>query len=259
MAPGPGTPDAAERVGTTVENSRPIRVAALVGVTAALAAAALARAWGAAPRPATLAWLAVCLAGERLWLRLPAGKATLSMATPFVYAAALVLPAHEAMLAAGVATLAAELAFMRKPLERALFNACHTVLATGATAWAFAAAGGETSGLGEALLKVRVTPFAAAAAAFYAVNRGAVTLAVALAESRTPAAVWRWNFAGPQDALLLGASLALGAVLVVLHGFVGLGGVLLLALPLVALFEGHRAHLARAAGGGTTARERRAA
>lgn len=206
----------------------------LVALVAALACAALGAGWRAAPGTAFWFWLAACAAGETLWFRLPAGGATLSMAACFNLAAVLVLPVHEAMLATAVASLAAETLVMRKPAVRGLYNASHTALA----AWAGASAAGAAGGLaaGPAWLWAAL----AAALAWYAVNRAAVTLAVAVHGGRSLAAAWRENFGSAREALYAGGVLSLGLLLGLHTRTFGAAGMLLVALPLVLAFDGYR-------------------
>jgi len=78
-------------------------------------------------------WIVACGVGEMLWLRLPLGRATISMGSTTNFAALLVLPLPVAIPAATLASLAVELAVMRKPLIRALFNAAGTALTVAAS------------------------------------------------------------------------------------------------------------------------------
>jgi hypothetical protein len=174
-----------------------------------------------------------------MWFRLPAGGATLSMAACFNLAAVLVLPVHEAMLATALASLAVETLVMRKPPVRGLYNASHTALA----AWAGASAArlfGDGAA-GPAWLWAAL----AAALAWYAVNRAAVTLAVAVHGGGGLAAAWRENFGGPREALYAGGVLSLGLLLGLNTRSFGAAGVLLVALPLILAFDGYRRFVGR--------------
>src|SRR5437867_2078857 len=110
----------------------PARGLALAALSVTLAVIATAASWTRPPGSELGFWVAACFAGELLWVRLPLGRATLSMASACNFAALLLLPRAEAMLAAAGASLVAELLVMRKPPARLLFNAGQTALAVGA-------------------------------------------------------------------------------------------------------------------------------
>ncbi len=185
-------------------------------------------------------WLAACFAGELLWVRLPVGSATVSMAACFNFAALLVLAPQAAMPVAAVATLAAELAVMRKGPLRSTFNAGQTVLAIAAARACFEATGGRSGDLLEMVSNLRFLPFLAAGAAYYAVNRGTVVVVVALAQGIGLARSWRSNFGSVYDLLSTGAALSLGTLLATHYAGIGMVGTLLVVLPLVLACDGYR-------------------
>jgi hypothetical protein len=184
-------------------------------------------------------WLIACVAGELLWVRLPLGSATISMASCFNFAALLVLPPPEALTATALATVIAELAVMRKGPMRAIFNAAQTSLAVGAGQAAFHALGG-TPALIDLVSRVQLLPFLGAALAYYAVNRGAVAVVVALAESLSLRESWRRNFGSVYDVLSSGAAFSLGVLLATHYASIGMVGTLFVALPLVLAADGYR-------------------
>jgi|GEM_PF-2653255 len=231
---------AAGKAGTLVSRSARIRTTALVVATVALATVALARAWPDGVGRGFWFWLAACAAGELLWVRLPLGGATLSMASCFNISALLVLPAGEAMLATAAATLGMELIAMRKRPERALYNAAQTALAVGAGAAAFDALSGGGRDLVQLLSQLRLAPFLAACAGFYAVNRAAVVLVVAWSGEIPLREAWRRNFGSSYEALSSGAVFSLGALLATHYSGIGMAGTLLVALPLVLACDGMR-------------------
>lgn len=185
-------------------------------------------------------WLVACVAGELLWVRLAAGQATISMASCFNVAAVLVLAPGEAMVAAAVATLVAELAFMRKPPLRAFFNAGQTMLAVGLAGWLFAASGGRAASLIDQVSHLRLVPILVAVAAYYVVNRGTVVVVVALAESISLGASWHRNFGSTYDPLAYGGTASLGALLATQWGTLGMIGTVFIALPLVLACDSYR-------------------
>lgn len=217
------------------------RTLALALVTAALAAAALARAWSGPPTPAFWFWCGACLVGELMWLRLPLGGATLSMGSCCNFAALLVLPSGHAMAATALAAAVAELAVMRKPPRRVLFNAGQSALAVGAAASVF----GMLRGAGPPPLEA--TPWAALFAAslvFTLVNYGTVSLAVALSERVSPLTAWKRNFGNAYDLLSSGALFSLGILLAVHYSMAGARMTALAVLPLVLGWVSYRRFIA---------------
>ncbi len=217
------------------------RTLALALATAALAAAALARAWSGPPTPAFWFWCGACLVGELMWLRLPLGGATLSMASCCNFAALLVLPRGHAMAVTALAAAVAELAVMRKPPRRVLFNAGQSALAVGAAASVFDMLRGAAPPPLEA---TPWAPFVAAAAVFTLMNYGAVSLAVALSERVSPFTAWRRNFGNAYDLLSSGALFSLGILLAVHYTMAGARMTALAVLPLVLGWVSYRRFIA---------------
>jgi hypothetical protein len=216
------------------------RTIALVAFTTALAGAVLWRSWTGTTTAGFCYWLIACIAGELLWIRLPLGAATISMASCFNFAALLVLAPGEAMAVTALGTLVAELSLMRKPPRRAIFNAAQTGLAVAAAASGFAWVGGGSRDLVALLSGFNLLPFMAAAGLYYVVNRGAVSLAVASSTGVTPVAAWRANFGTGYELLASGAVLSLGALLAAHYEAIGMAGTLLVVLPLILACDGLR-------------------
>lgn len=208
----------------------------VVGAAVALGVRAGAPAWS---REA-LFWLIACFAGELLWVRLPLGSATISMAACFNFAALLVLAPNTAMPVTAVAALVAELAVMRKRPVRAVFNAAQTAVAVVLARGAFELLGGGHGSLLEQVSSLRFLPFLGAAIAYYAVNRAAVVVAVALCQGIGLVESWRTNFGSSYDLLSTGAAFSLGTLLATHYAGIGMVGTLLVMLPLVLACDGYR-------------------
>jgi hypothetical protein len=218
----------------------------VVAFATAMATAAVVvgvRAWHGPPDAELWFWLVACIASEALWLKLPQGRSTLSMASCINFAAILVLPLGHALAVTAVATLVAELALMRKPPIRAAFNASQTALAVAAAAGLLATlrsaglASEQAPGVGD------IGPFALCALVYYAVNRSSVVLMIALHERQTLKRVWMDNFGNGYELLSSGAVFSLGTLLGIHYAANGMGLTLLFVLPLVVAFEGYRRHL----------------
>jgi hypothetical protein len=183
-------------------------------------------------------WAVACAVGELLWLRLPLGRATMSMGSTANFAALLILPPPLSIPAATLATLAVERAAMRKPLVRAGFNAAGTALTMGATAFVLRALAPQGAlALRDARLLLTL---AAAAATYYAFNRMLVTAVLALDGALPLSLVWRRNFGLSRDLIPSGAALSLGVLLAQLHQQSGPVAVAFVMLPALIVFEAHR-------------------
>src|SRR5258705_8613727 len=145
---------------TNRTDRRPVLVA-MVATTVILAGIVLAASGPGWSMRRMWFWMIACTLSERLWVRLPLGRVTLSMSSCFNLAALLVLPRAEAMLAVAVSTALAEIAFMRKPTILILFNSAQTALAVAAGLFAFALLRGAAGRQGAIFPHLNPPPIAA--------------------------------------------------------------------------------------------------
>ena len=218
----------------------PSRILSLVLGTVVLAGWAISTSWSWPLAQGSWFWAAACLVGELLWVRLPVGQATVSMAPCVHFAALLILPRGQAMLIIAMTSLIAELGALRKPLVRAAFNAAQTALAVWAASLAVATASGGSVRATELLQQFRLWPLLLAAAVYFLVNTGAVSMAVALKERLPLARAWRANFGSSYELLSNGALFSLGVLLAARYVLSGMGGTILVALPFCVAYEGYR-------------------
>jgi hypothetical protein len=216
----------------------------MVLATVALAAWAVTAAWPGQLTPALIFWIGACLFGELLWVRMPVGASTVSMASATQFAALLVLPPGHAMVVAAVSVVTAELWFMRKPVMRALFNGAQSVLTLGAAAWVMATLR-ELLAAAEPLFVLPLITLTVGALAYFALNTAAVSVAIAVAERRSPLDAWTGNFGTRYELLSNGALFCLGAMLARLYVTSGTVATLIIVLPLLVAYEGYLRHTAR--------------
>ena len=216
------------------------RTLLLVALAVAAAALTLAGNWPVTWPHAFWFWLVACVAGEVMWVKLPLGGATLSMASCFNYAALLVLPRGEALVATVLATILGEAVALRKPPVRVAYNASHTTLAVAAGSWVFSTLANGNDNLVSLLAEFKLLPFLFSGLAYYAINRLAVVAAIASCERMSPAEAWRRNFGSGYEALSAGAIFSLGALLATHYQGIGMVGTLLVALPLLLACDGLR-------------------
>ena len=193
--------------------------------------------WAGSPGTFMLLAALAILAGARP-VRFARFKTELTATHPFVLLAVAVLGPIEAMLIA-VLGLSGVLFRPGRPMrpERTAFNLGAVICASAAAAWSFLAAGGE---VGDAFWP-NLLPLAAATAAYFLVNTGLVTIAIAL-QQRTPVVeVWRESFEWTAVSYFSGLTLA-AAMMAALQAW-GLW-VLALAIPpcwlLLAFYKAHQ-------------------
>jgi len=252
-----GAADAGGARGTSARPGR--RELALVAVTVAIALGVLALAGPVTPGLPLAFWFVACVLGERLWVRLPLGGATLSMAACFNFAATLLLPPGDALLAVALSTVVGERWFMRKPALRVIFNASQSLLSCAAAGAALRALLPARLAPAEALTTFEMLPVLAAALAYAAVNTGSVAAAVAISERVTPWSAWRRLFGSGLNLSVEGASLSLGVLVAVHVAHAGLAATAFALCPLVVAHQAYRMHLARASGERTEEESARAA
>ena len=216
-----------------------VRVLPFVVGTVALAALTTASTWTGPVAAAFWFWLAACLVGELMWVRLSVGRVTVSMASCFHFASLLSLPVGQAMLAAALSGVLAEAVFVRKPLIRALFNGAQAALSVGAASVTLTLLS-RVHPPGQPIVDFGLPAMIAAAAIYALVNSGLVSLAVALHERIALAHAWRANFGTRYEALSNGALFSLGALLAGTAARQGIAGALLIILPLLIAFDGYR-------------------
>jgi hypothetical protein len=198
--------------------------------------------WSAWPGPATpdfWIWFAMCLAGELLWVRLPVGQATVSMASCFQFAALLLLPRGHAMALAGLSTVLAESTVMRKAPLRSVYNGAQAALSVGAAGLALAAFEGAKN-VTDMVYGFQPLPLLAAALLYFAINTGTVSLAVSVSERISPWRAWRTNFGNRYELLSNGTLFSLGALLASHYATNGVKGTLLVVFPILVAHESYR-------------------
>jgi signal transduction histidine kinase/CheY-like chemotaxis protein len=212
----------------------------VAGVDAcALVALALATGGGRPGDPGTFSLVAAlaALAGLRP-VRFARFKTELTATHPFVLLAVAVLGPLDAMLVALIGLTGVLVRPGRRLVPiRAAFNLGAVMLASAAASWAFLETGGKIGGS----LWASFGPLAAATAAYFLVNTGLVTVAIAF-QQRTPVIeVWRESFQWTAVSYFTGLTIA-AAMIAALQEW-GLW-VLALAIPpcwlLLAFYKAHR-------------------
>lgn len=223
----------------------PSRTFAFVAGVVILAICAITTSWSGPLHAEFWFWLGACLVGELLSVKLPVGEVSVSMASTFDFAALLVLPRGHAMAVAAISSLVAQRFFMRKPTIRAVFNGAQASLTVGAASWVLSRLGAVSHDPTDLLLRLQLLPLLAAAATYFVVNSGAVSLAVAVHERIPIPWAWRANFGSRYELLSNGALFSLGTLLASHYAVNGIAATALIVFPVLVAYYGYR-HYARA-------------
>jgi hypothetical protein len=215
----------------------------LAGAAALPAAVMVLVSWESGPTPAFWFWLGACLATELLWVRLPMGGVTLSMASCCNFAALLLLSRGEAMLVAIASVFAAELLFVRKPMPRVVFNAAQTGLAVGCASLLISGIGGSTGQPLSLLSAWGLLALLLGACAYFLINTSSVSLAVALTEKRSILTVWKMNYAHAHKLQSNVALFSLAYVAAIVFALAGAGVTACVLLLLVLADRAYQRHI----------------
>ena len=203
--------------------------------------------------PHYLAWVAVCVFSETLWLHTLSGEGTLSMASVANLATAMLWGRESAMWITAVSSLLAELIVQRKPWIRAAFNSAQIAITLWVACAVFVTLGGPAGGLeaagtlrvpdapGGALEALKLAlPMLGLFAGYLLVNRALVAGAVAWSTDRAYPSVLREDYFYPERLLDDAASFFLSPLMVISYQAVGYVGLVLFYAPLRMILESTR-------------------
>lgn len=175
---------------------------------------------------AALCFAALGVFANALSYRLARGAAGGIAFIPFL-TAAILAPSWITLVAVATSVSIVE-AFARRPIVKAAFNVAQYTLATAAATLVYLWLGGTSAMLGTGF---SVPPYVALFLVFLAINTGAVSGAVAIAEGRDPWHVWRENTLNTLVYDILALPIAALFAIVYVKG--GPTGVIALAVPLL--------------------------
>ncbi len=175
-----------------------------------------------------LLWFALIVVTDAAPVNLPGGG-FITVSSTLDYAGILILGPLPTALAEFAATLILQLGVQRRPLHKAVFNACvfaGTVMAAG---WVYRILGGvpgQPLGFPHILV-----PILGMGMSYYALNTMIVSLVIALSEGRKTWQIWQVNYIWTIFHMV--ASLPFGAAVAVAYFGLGTWGVVLFILPLL--------------------------
>lgn len=201
-----------------------------------------------------LAWIAVGLGAERLWLRTITGRAMDSMASTVDVSLIVLLGPMAAVWIVAVYYTVANVAFARRAWYRTLFNSGQNVLTVAAAGTVYALLGGAPLAM-EAGLRIGVwhphaqdlwllVPYVAAIAVYFLVNTLLVSGAVALSAGRKLLATWREEYLYPSSLVSSVALFSLAPLVVVSFLSIGYVCVPFFAVSLILIKEAQERYIA---------------
>jgi signal transduction histidine kinase len=201
--------------------------------------------------PHLVAWIAICVLSETLWLTTVSGEATVTMASTSGLAAIMLWGFGPAIWIVAASTLIADLLILRKPWIRAAFNAGQSTITVGAAFGVWVVLGGPAGGLetadlgrGEAAAMRLVLPILGLIAAYWLVNRVLVSVAVAWSSGRAYLQVLREDWFYAERLLDDLAAFFLSPLMAISFQAVGYAGVILFYIPLRMVNESTKRYLA---------------
>ncbi|MGH7729759.1 MAG: sensor histidine kinase [Candidatus Eiseniibacteriota bacterium] len=198
-----------------------------------------------------LAWTAICLLSELLWLSTLSGEGTVSMASTANLATLVLWGPEASMWIVSASTLIAVLFVQRKSWVRASFNAAQSVITMWLSGLAFLSLGGPAGGLenagqviaGEGGATALVAPVLGLFATYLLVNRALVAVAVAWSTERPYLRVLREDWFYRQRLLDDLASFFLSPLVVICYAAIGYVGVILFYAPLRMTYESQKRYV----------------
>jgi diguanylate cyclase (GGDEF)-like protein/PAS domain S-box-containing protein len=228
----------------TLPLSARLYILAVIGIAAGLLVALTEM-----PRLNELAILLSLTAGSvllsTLRLQLPAVKtrATLSISFVLDFAALLLVGPNKAMLVAAVGALSQSTIRVRhrNPLHRVLFNIATLILAVQAAGAAYHWAGGMLAPM--ETWPHDLSPVIIAVVAYFAINTGAIALAISLSTYQPAWRVWQQNFLWAGPSYFIGAAVSVLVADVISRQLWGLLPVA--AVPAFLTYRAYRAYAGR--------------
>jgi signal transduction histidine kinase len=198
-----------------------------------------------------LAWTAICLLSELLWLSTLSGEGTVSMASTANLATLALWGPEASMWIVATSTLFAVMFVQRKPWVRAFFNAAQSVLTMWVGGAVFVFLGGPPGGLesagqvaaGAGGAVALVAPSLGLFLSYLVVNRALVAVAVAWSTERAYLRVLREDWFYRQRLLDDAASFLLSPLVVISYAAVGYFGVILFYAPLRMTYESQKRYV----------------
>ncbi len=201
-----------------------------------------------------LAWVAITVAAESLWLPTITGEGTDSMASAANFATAVLWGVTPAIWIVALSTAIADLVIRRKPPIRILFNTAAMTIVMSAAGWTYVLLGGPREGIWAHVVKrasgVEVSelfglllPLLGLGLVYRALNVGLVAAASAWGAGRPLRLVLREDFLYTEQLISDLALLFLAPLMVVSYAALSGPGIILFYVPLLVIRDSHRRYV----------------
>ncbi len=200
-----------------------------------------------------IAWVAINVAAESLWLPTITGEGTDSMASAANFATVVLWGVTPGIWIVALSTAIADLALRRRPAIRVLFNTSAMALVMAAAGWTFVLLGGPEHGIWSGLaqagrLEVRemfglLIPLLGLGLVYRLLNIALVSVASAWGSERPIGLVLREDFLYTEQLISDLALLFLSPLMVVSYAMLSWAGIILFYVPLLVIRDSHRRYV----------------
>ena len=200
-----------------------------------------------------LAWVAINVVAESLWLPTITGEGTDSMASAANFATVILWGVAPAIWVVAVSTAIADLVIRRRPPIRALFNTAAMAVVMAASGWTFVLLGGPVDGIWlqlERTTRFEVTglvglliPLLGLGLVYRVLNIGLVSVASGWGSERPIRLVLREDFLYAEQLISDLALLFLAPLMVVSYAMLSWAGIILFYVPLLVIRDSHRRYV----------------
>ncbi|MEO6463216.1 MAG: ATP-binding protein [Candidatus Eisenbacteria bacterium] len=200
-----------------------------------------------------LAWVAITVVAESLWLPTITGEGTDSMASAANFATAVLWGVVPAIWIVALSTAIADLVIRRRPPIRILFNTAAMILVMAAAGWTFVLLGGPAEGIWSRIqlaprLEVRemsglLIPLLGLGLVYRGLNIGLVAVASGWGSERRIRLVLREDFLYAEQLISDLALLFLSPLMVVSYAMLSWAGIILFYVPLLVIRDSHRRYV----------------
>jgi signal transduction histidine kinase len=200
-----------------------------------------------------LAWVAITVVAESLWLPTITGEGTDSMASSANFATTVLWGITPAIWIVAVSSALADVVIRRRQPIRVLFNTAAMVVVMAAAGWTFVLLGGPAEGVWGVIeraprLEVRemfglLIPLIGLGLVYRALNIGLVSVASAWGSERPIRLVLREDFLYAEQLISDLALLFLSPLMVVSYAMLSWAGIVLFYVPLLVIRDSHRRYV----------------
>jgi signal transduction histidine kinase len=200
-----------------------------------------------------LAWVAITVVAESLWLPTITGEGTDSMASSANFATVVLWGVTPAIWIVALSTALADLGLRRRPPIRVLFNTAAMAIVMAAAGWTFVLLGGPVDGIWGTIQRAPrlevlemfglLIPLLGVGLVYRGLNIGLVAVASGWGSERPIRLVLREDFLYAEQLISDLALLFLSPLMVVSYAMLSWAGIILFYVPLLVIRDSHRRYV----------------